>query len=482
MSFRPVQRLKRLTVSALLITAMTAMTLAPMRAGTVFAETPPETETATSSDAPSGDAGSGDARATSSDAGAESGATNSEGGDAAGAGGDNTGTSNADTTGGSAGSGGGTGSTECSGSATSGNTSSTTTDTSTGAEVGTTPPEGAVTSTNSTQEGTGGASGTGGDSSTPSATSATATTGGEDAGSTTSASASATSGDATAIGNMSTTEIVQMVLAIVNIVLPGVDPASLTSPLVSITQNAAVTNIGSATASSGGNSAMISILSSIAGQAGMTTSQLAGLVSGQASTASGEATAIGNVTWTEIMQLASVVVSVNGDTSLTDQLTSISQNAQVSNQGSATADSGGNTSSVTIQNQDDPPASDSDSDSASAGAAGILEDVPDDGTNSHCPVLLWGPAASKNMLVWIYVHGKLCKAADTVPDPDFPGQYIWEAKLAPWECNAYRGAKISFIVVSPSAQTVVWDNLVRESPELRLNAGGGGVGSALKSR
>lgn len=241
-----------------------------------------------------------------------------------------------------------------------------------------------------------------------------------------------------------------------------------------------MSNSGSATANSGGNNAIVSVLSSIAQQAGMTTTQLAGLVSAQASTTSGSATAVGNVSWTDIMQLASVVVSINGDTSHSSQLTSVNQNAQVSNQGSANANTGGNTSSVTVQTQ-----SGRGTITATVTQSDVVapptEDVPDDGTNSHLPVLYWGPANSAKTLVWVYVHGKLCKAADTVTDPDIPGRFIWEVKLAPRECNAYAGAKVNFIVVNPAQQTVIWNNLVRESPELRLLTPEGVIGG-MKSR
>jgi len=501
MPHRSVHRIVRLAASTLCSLALVTVMLAPHPATRAFAEEPPaDGGTSTAASAPTGEADGGSGStggASSGDTGATSGSTTSGSGGTTSTGGDGTSTgggsgsgSTATTTGGDAGATGGEGSTTSSGSATSGNSA--------GTDGGTTtPPEGAVTTSNTTQQGSGGATGAGGtEASGTAASGTTATTDGTSgaaaAPSTTSAStgsgaansASASSGAATAIGNLSTTDIVQMVLAIVNIVMPNVDPSQFTMPLVSITQNATVTNIGNAMANTGNNSAVVSVLSSIAQQAGMTTTQLAGIVSAQASTASGSATAIGNVTWSEISQLASVIVSVNGDASYTSQLTSVTQNAEVSNQGSASANTGGNTSSVTVQTQTGANGGGSTTTVTQTDVVSPpMEDVPDDGTNSDKPVLYWGPASGPTTLVWIYVHGKLCKAADTRADPDFAGSFIWEAKLAPRECNVYRGAKVNFIVVNPAQQTIVWDNLIRESPEIRLITPEGVLGSAaVKTR
>ncbi|MFA7297391.1 MAG: hypothetical protein WC211_09455 [Dehalococcoidia bacterium] len=493
MPHRSVHRIVRLAASALCSLALVTVMLAPYPAPRAFAEEPPaDGGTSTAAPAPTGEAdggsdgtdgaSSGDTGATSGSTTSGSGGTTSTGGDGTSTGGGSGSGSTATTTGGDAGATGGTGSTSDSGSAMSGNAA----DTGTGGGT-TTPPEGAVTTSNSTQQGTGGDTATAGTTSTTDGTSGAAaapSTTSASTGSGAANSATASSGAATAIGNLSTTDIVQMVIAIVNIVMPNVDPSQFTMPLVSITQNATVTNIGNAVANTGNNSAVVSVLSSIAQQAGMTTTQLAGIVSAQASTASGSATAVGNVTWSDISQLASVIVSVNGDASYTSQLTSVTQNAQVSNQGSASANTGGNTSSVTVQTQNSANGGGSTTTVTQTDVVSPpMEDVPDDGTNSDKPVLYWGPASGPTTLVWVYVHGKLCKAADTIQDPDFRGRFIWEAKLAPRECNVYRGAKVNFIVVNPAQQTVVWDNLLRESPEIRLITPEGVLGSAaVKTR
>jgi hypothetical protein len=488
MPHRSAHRIVRLAASALCSLALATVMLTPHPATHAFAETPPaDGGTSTAAPAPTGEAGGGTGGASSGDTGATSGSTTTGSGGTTSTGGGGTATgggsgsgSTAATTGGDSGAAGGTGATSGSGSATSTNAA--------GTDGGATtpPPEGAVTTSNSTQQGSGGATGATGTASTTDGSSGAAaapSTTSASTGSGAANSASASSGAATAIGNLSTTDIVQIVVAIVNIVMPNVDPSQFTTPLVTITQNATVTNIGNAIANTGNNSAIVSVLSSIAQQAGMTTTQLAGIVSAQASTASGSATAIGNVTWSDISQLTSVIVTVNGDASHTSQLTSVSQNAQVSNQGSAVANTGGNTSAVTVQTQNANGAGSTTVTQIDSVVSGPTEDVPDDGTNSDKPVLYWGPASGPTTLVWIYVHGKLCKAADTRGDPDFAGHFIWEAKLAPRECNVYRGAKVNFIVVNPAQQTVVWDNLIRESPEIRLITPEGVIGSAaVKTR
>jgi hypothetical protein len=127
----------------------------------------------------------------------------------------------------------------------------------------------------------------------------------------------------------------------------------------------------------------------------------------------------------------------------------VTQNAQVSNQGTASANTGGNTSSVTLQTQSANGGGSTTVTQTDSVVSEPTEDVPDDGTNSDKPVLYWGPASGPTTLVWVYVHGKLCKAADTIRIPD-----SWALHLGgkpPARMQRLPRRKVNFIVVNPAA-------------------------------
>lgn len=147
---------------------------------------------------------------------------------------------------------------------------------------------------------------------------ATAVTGGNTALGTTnggSGSAIITTGDATAYGNRSTTVINQKSIVAV----------TGSNSSVRITQWASVDNIGTATATTGDNSAIGST----------------GEGDGTAVIRTGDATAIGNQSTTTIDQRT--IVAVTGDRSTA----SIDQQADVNNVGTATASTGGNAAVAT---------------------------------------------------------------------------------------------------------------------------------------
>jgi hypothetical protein len=283
------------------------------------------------------------------------------------------------------------------------------------------------------------------------------------------AAAAAASGAAVAIGNVSYTQIVQLVIAIVNITMPGVDPTQLVGPLVSVQQNAEVINSGIATALTGGNTAVANILTTVASGGNVSAGQLASLAGvGNATASSGEATAIGSLSWTEVKQLAHVLVGINGDTSLTSELAKIEQNTQVTNQGQALADSSGNSASATMQTVLAPPGSSGSAQNSSGGGGGGGDDEEGAATTGH-KVLLWGAAPSQDTNVWIVVDGRMCKTAQTEPDPDIQGAYIWQAWVGPGECGAKMGSKVTFLLSFKPDNTVIWDNSKRESPEVQFD-------------
>lgn len=333
-------------------------------------------------------------------------------------------------------------------------------------------PQSTATSTTSTPapSGTAAPSSTGA-ASTPAATGTASPSGTATPSSTTSAGAGVTTGDATAIGNLSSTQIVQVVLAILNVNLPsGFDPNQLTNPLIVIEQTANVTNSGQATANTGGNNATAQVLSSLAGGGNTTAAQLTSLITSNADVVTGSATAIGNISWTEIMQLATTVVQFNGDTSLLDRLTQISQNASVSNQGSATATTGNNQVNTGIGPSSSPRAA-----IAAAPASGESppeEDAPSANdvllprvvvaSDADQPVLIWGLAESAGAEVRVAVDGRFCKVASVKADPDLPGSYMWRVGLKPAECGSHDGSTVALSLDGQRMQfNLVWSTQSR---------------------
>ena len=271
---------------------------------------------------------------------------------------------------------------------------------------------------------------------------------------------------------MSHTEIVQIVIAIVNITMPNVNPQDIVGPLVTINQTADVVNAGIANAMTGGNSAVASLLTTVGSGGQVSAQQLAGLVSGEASVGAGSAEAVGNLSWTEVMQIASVITTINGDSSLTAQLTEIQQSASVTNAGEATADTGGNTAAVTVAVEsgsggDDVTDPNPGGPSIPAGAEAEVDPYP--GENNP-RVLLWGPAPSPESVVWIYVDGRQCKTAKVEEARDFPGAYDWWSYVYPGECGAKNGSELTFLVGAKMKESVMFNNKRRESPQITFQA------------
>jgi hypothetical protein len=458
-------------LSILLIALMTAFSAFTFQATVAWADEPPPDTSAPADTAPA------DTESTTDDTSGGGDGTG-EGGDGEGTGGSNEAGNGTDSTGGSAAAGGGTASADDADTATSSNTA--TNDTDETDDIPTDAGPGSTTSTNSVQDDT---TGTTPETGAPSSTSSTVTPANPETPNqanpetpnvpTGSANAGINTGDATAIGNMSHTEIVQIVIAIVNITMPNVNAADIVGPLVTINQNAQVTNAGMASAITGGNTAVASLISTVAGGGSISAQQLAGLTTtGTAGVDAGNASAVGNLSWTEVMQIASVITSINGDSSLTQQLTAIQQNASVTNAGSAVADSGGNNASVSVAvgtgggNEDPGDESAVASNWPPYGEPGEDSNEP----NAHRRILLWGPAPSDNAEVWIFVDGRQCKAAHIEEAYDLPGAYDWWAQVSPGECGAKNGSKMTFLVGARMDESVTFDNNKRASPQITFQA------------
>ncbi|MGE3856625.1 MAG: hypothetical protein AB7G21_06690 [Dehalococcoidia bacterium] len=464
--------------------ALCAFTLQATAARADEPDSPPPAEETTSGD--TGDTTAADtAGADAGDGSGTGGEGTGTGGDATGAGGSNEAGNDTGSTGGDASSTGGTASAEGAGEASSSNTATN--------ELPTDAGPGSTTTTNTvTDDQTGATGGTGSQTGDPGSTSAEADgpTGGTGAGSegvtpatpeapstpsiTANAGANVSTGNATAIGNMSQTDIVQIVIAIVNITMPNVNAQDIVGPLVTINQTADVVNAGIANAMTGGNTAVATLLSTVGGGGQVTAQQLAGLATtGQAGVESGSAEAVGNLSWTEVMQIASVITSVNGDASLTQQLTEIQQNVSVTNAGTATADTGGNTAEVSVAVQSGTGGDDDLTDpnpggpAIPAGAEAEVDPYPGE-TNRR--VLLWGPAPSSEAIVWIYVDGRQCKTAKIEEARGFPGAYDWWAYVYPNECGAGNGSELTFVVGQRMTERVVFNNKKRESPQITFQA------------
>jgi hypothetical protein len=268
-----------------------------------------------------------------------------------------------------------------------------------------------------------------------------------------------TTGDATAIGNLSHTQIVQVVLAILNVTIS--DPTQLTNPLVVIQQTASVVNSGQASANTGGNTSSATILSGLAGAGSQTAAQLTSLISGDASVLTGSATAIGNMSWTEIMQVAHTVVQINGDTSLLDRLTQIQQTAGVTNSGSAVASTGGNNVNVQLGpwgppgsggGPAEPP---NEEDAARFDFSERLPRIEVVGAPNE-PVLIWGLADSAAAEVRVAVDGRFCKVARVSAEPEVDA-YMWRVGLKQGECGTEDGSRVAMTIDGePTKFNVVW--------------------------
>lgn len=468
--------------SIMLIAAVFALSASLLHTRVAWAEDPAAPPPAEGG-ATSGDTGNTSATDTSTGTGGGAASTGGDGagtgGEGAATGGGNTAGNGTESSGGSAAATGGTSSADGAGTATSTNTTGTPTDAG----------PGSTTSTNTvTDDQTGGA--TGGTGSTTAGTS-TSATGGTGSTNTTgagnpgvtpatpnapdvpsigaNAAAGISTGDATAIGNMSQTEIVQIVIAIVNITMPNVNAADIVGPLVTINQTADVVNAGIANAMTGGNTAVASLISTVAGGGQVSAQQLAGLATtGSAEVGTGSATAVGNLSWTEVMQIASVITSVNGDASLTQQLTEIHQSASVTNAGQATADTGGNSANVSVSvGNDDPGDPDPGGPSIPLGAQSEADPYPGE---ANPRVLLWGPAPSADAVVWIYVDGRQCKTANIEPSVDFRGAFDWWTYVYPGECGAKNGSEMTFLVGQKMKERITFNNKKRESPQITFQA------------
>jgi len=480
--------------SILLIAAIFALCAFALQANAVRADepdSPPAAEDTSGTSGATGDTTAADtASSGAGDGDGTGGAGTGQGGDGTGEGGGNTAGNDTGSTGGDASASGGSASAEDAGTASSTNStgtlptdagpgSSTTTNNVTDDQTdGPTGGTGSQTaeSTSTSAEATGptgpdgpagptGSTGAGNEGVTPATPNAPAINA--------NAAANINTGDATAIGNMSHTEIVQIVIAIVNITMPNVNASDIVGPLVTINQTADVVNAGIANAMTGGNSAVASLLSTVGSGGQVSAQQLAGLATGQASVGAGSAEAVGNLSWTEVMQIASVITTINGDSSLTAQLTEIRQSASVTNAGQATADTGGNNAEVSVAVKSGSGGGDDLTDpnpggpSIPAGAAAEVDPYP--GENNP-RVLLWGPAPSPESVVWIYVDGRQCKTANIEESRDFPGAYDWWSFVHPGECGAKNGSEMTFLVGAKMKERVMFNNQRRESPQITFQA------------
>ncbi|MDP9019956.1 MAG: hypothetical protein M3N25_03995, partial [Actinomycetota bacterium] len=172
-------------------------------------------------------------------------------------------------------------------------------------------------------------------------------------------SADITSGNAEAIGNASTTNVTQSA----NVNTGG--------GVVLVDQDANVVNRGNARANSGGNTAVgnasvndaATDQDAVAGDAGGTSvagnfGEAVNTSDGSASIATGDATAIGNESTTNVVQVADTAAIGGAGLGPTEDPSLIDQEANVVNRGNARASSGGNTAvgnasvntAVTVQN------------------------------------------------------------------------------------------------------------------------------------
>ena len=151
---------------------------------------------------------------------------------------------------------------------------------------------------------------------------------------------------------------------------------------------------------------------------------------------------------------------------LVDQLTQIHQDANVSNSGSAHADSGGNSASANVHAgvmDETAP------DSASMSAVD-LPSVFDPNPDSPRSMLLWGPAPGNWATVWVLVDGRFCKQASVAPDPDVQDGWYWYTRLEPRDCGVTDQSQINFVLGLPMSEQRAFDIQHRESPEIVFSA------------